>query len=390
MAQIFIATILLCFAFGYVHSQAVKKGEQKQEKFDSCADVDVDYKGGDIKLEQNIPSWRACARRCKRSKDCEVFTYVFKTKCCYHKSASALNNKQSGIGKISAKQNCGLYATKIMNTCEGDDITFECPAGKAIKIAAANYGRLTRDICPNANAKSITCEDPSSFVKVKQRCELKQSCTMLASNLIFGDPCKGTSKYLTVSFYCIPRPLDITLSPGVSMKRTDGGGCFFPKQSLLQKSTKLGTIASLHKTYEVSFEMWPITIKKGWTNVIHLSRGENNRRYGDRIPAVFFWQTGNEDTPADMFIAAAVNNNKNTFKKAYSKAPLKTWYKVKVQQQKVDGKYVYSLFINGKQVYKIVNKRPTVFKNVAVYASDPWFSATQVWIRNLCLSTKPF
>lgn len=283
MAQIFRTTIFVCFAFGYVHSQA---------KIDSCAEVDTDYKGGDIKLELNVASWRACGKSCKSSKQCEVFTYVTKTKCCYHKSASALKNKQSGKGLISAKQDCGL-------------------------------------------------------------------------------------------------PLDISLSPGVSMKKTDGGGCFFPKQTRLQKNTKLGTLASLGKTYQVSFEMFPISIQKGWTNIIHLTLGENVRRYGDRIPAVFFWQTGNANTPADLFIAAAVNNNKNHFKKASSRAPLKKWYSVKIQQQEQGGKYVYSLFINGKQIHSVVNNRPTVFKNIQVFASDPWMRATEIWIRNLCLSNRP-
>lgn len=34
------------------------------------------------------------------------------------------------------------------------------------------------------------------------RCNGKNSCTVSASNSVFGDPCGGTYKYLEVSYVC--------------------------------------------------------------------------------------------------------------------------------------------------------------------------------------------
>ena len=42
----------------------------------------------------------------------------------------------------------------------------------------------------------------SSLTKVKQACEGKPSCTLSASNGVFGDPCRGTYKYLDVKYVC--------------------------------------------------------------------------------------------------------------------------------------------------------------------------------------------
>ena len=56
-------------------------------------------------------------------------------------------------------------------------------------------------------------DDFEKLVKLKQfffsnqamqdKCEGEHSCEVGASNGIFGDPCRGTRKYLTASWQCI-------------------------------------------------------------------------------------------------------------------------------------------------------------------------------------------
>ena len=41
-----------------------------------------------------------------------------------------------------------------------------------------------------------------SLEKVKSECEDKKKCSLYASNVVFGDPCVGTFKYLSVTYYC--------------------------------------------------------------------------------------------------------------------------------------------------------------------------------------------
>lgn len=382
------ATVLFCAAFGNAQAPDDK---EKEEKYDSCADVDVDYSGFDIILRPNVPTWRHCARSCKASPDCKVFTYVFDTKCCYHKEAGAAANKESGTGKISASEDCGLYPTEIMDTCEGDDITLECPVGQRIKISAANFGRLTLDVCPPqkaADLKSTTCEDPTSVAKIRQSCQMKQSCTTLASTLVFGDPCRGTSKYLTVSFYCVPEPVTINVSPNYPTKAIDGGMCYFPKQYHLDKSNLVGTIPKLGKSYEISFSVWPISFPKGWSNLIHFTTGGNIGAYGSRTPAVFFnSDLGGDTSPAKMYTASAISGNDNDFYEI-PKPTLKKWMSMKIIQQVEDGKYYFFVFTNDKLFKKVENSQPVEFKDLQLYVGDPWYTPTDAWIKNLCISTK--
>ena len=51
------------------------------------------------------------------------------------------------------------------------------------------------------------------------------------------------------------------------------------------------TLPVLHKNFEVSFEVYPTSLSGGWKNVIHLTVGQDHRKYGDRIPGIIFIRT---------------------------------------------------------------------------------------------------
>jgi hypothetical protein len=83
---------------------------------------------------------------------------------------------------------------------EGSTAALSCPSGQVIKsIAFASYGTPTGS-CPNFVASS--CHASSSKSVVEAACLNKQSCTVGASNGVFGDPCVGTYKKLAVAFSC--------------------------------------------------------------------------------------------------------------------------------------------------------------------------------------------
>ena len=46
------------------------------------------------------------------------------------------------------------------------------------------------------------CEAGSSFDEVDDRCGGESECEVSASNSVFGDPCRGTYKYLEVGYRC--------------------------------------------------------------------------------------------------------------------------------------------------------------------------------------------
>jgi len=90
----------------------------------------------------------------------------------------------------------------LLRICEGLSHSIHCYGGKRINIIEANYGRLTGgDICPGP-VKTTYCGAARSQAKVRKACEGTQQCSLQATNSIFGDPCKGTKKYLEVRYRC--------------------------------------------------------------------------------------------------------------------------------------------------------------------------------------------
>jgi hypothetical protein len=86
--------------------------------------------------------------------------------------------------------------------CEGQPMSLSCPRGKTISVNAASYGRHDGTTCPHSATSNRNCHATKSLEKVKERCEGKSSCTVTASHTLFGDPCGGTYKYLSVDYEC--------------------------------------------------------------------------------------------------------------------------------------------------------------------------------------------
>jgi hypothetical protein len=55
------------------------------------------------------------------------------------------------------------------NTCEGDEMTLNCPKGQVIAVRDALYGRTDPDICSDIGPiKSTMCSASNALTKVKQ------------------------------------------------------------------------------------------------------------------------------------------------------------------------------------------------------------------------------
>uniref|UniRef100_A0A672MZJ5 L-rhamnose-binding lectin CSL3-like n=1 Tax=Sinocyclocheilus grahami TaxID=75366 RepID=A0A672MZJ5_SINGR len=81
--------------------------------------------------------------------------------------------------------------------------------GTVIHIHSANYGRTDSSTCstgrPPAQLAKTDCYSLNSHTTVASRCEGKRSCSILASNSVFSDPCFGTFKYLYISYSCVSK-----------------------------------------------------------------------------------------------------------------------------------------------------------------------------------------
>jgi len=100
------------------------------------------------------------------------------------------------------QQETSAFKSKRGTTCEGSKLTLSCDAGESITVIYAQYGRSTGAICPGTNSGK-TCYNPSSVNIVRSSCNGQQSCTVAATNSVFGDPCGNVYKYLDVYYFCL-------------------------------------------------------------------------------------------------------------------------------------------------------------------------------------------
>uniref|UniRef100_A0A672KMR5 SUEL-type lectin domain-containing protein n=1 Tax=Sinocyclocheilus grahami TaxID=75366 RepID=A0A672KMR5_SINGR len=81
--------------------------------------------------------------------------------------------------------------------------------GTVIRIHSANYGRTDSSTCctgrPASQLAKTDCYALNSQTVVTSGCEGKNSCSILASNSVFSDPCVGTFKYLYISYSCVSK-----------------------------------------------------------------------------------------------------------------------------------------------------------------------------------------
>ncbi|XP_065652272.1 uncharacterized protein LOC105847086 isoform X2 [Hydra vulgaris] len=134
----------------------------------------------------------------------------------------------------------------------------------------------------------------------------------------------------------------------------------------------------LEKTYSVSFKLKPNSYSEGWKSVIHLTIGDNIDQYGDRCPAVWFHMDGS----GGLIISAAVNGNKN-YGFTTQPLPLNQWSSLRISQFKINGIFMYTVYLNEILVHSVVNNKPQSFSNVKVYTADPWYDAQNGSIKDL-------
>ena len=78
----------------------------------------------------------------------------------------------------------------------------KCDAGQKIAVKKALYGRKKSNVCPGPKQHNTRCASKKSMSVVKKKCNGKQRCRIPAKNNVFGDPCRGTFKYLEVEYEC--------------------------------------------------------------------------------------------------------------------------------------------------------------------------------------------
>ncbi|XP_073675200.1 D-galactoside-specific lectin-like [Garra rufa] len=93
--------------------------------------------------------------------------------------------------------------------CEHATSALTCDDGTVIRIHSANYGRTDGSTYsagqPASQLAKTDCYALNTQTVVASGCEGKSSCSILASNSVFSDPCGGTFKYLYISYSCVSK-----------------------------------------------------------------------------------------------------------------------------------------------------------------------------------------
>nr|XP_047132656.1 uncharacterized protein LOC100199204 [Hydra vulgaris] len=152
------------------------------------------------------------------------------------------------------------------------------------------------------------------------------------------------------------------------------------KELILNRGVFLGTVIVLMKGYTVSFNIKPLTYNKVLNNVVHLTLENDFGAYGDRNLGVWFC----EDGSGCLVICAVVNGNASY---CIETTPLilNKWSSVKIYQSMQGEKYWFSVDLNGVNIHRVENSDAKDFKNMKVYASDPWYNAQNGSITNLMI-----
>lgn len=113
----------------------------------------------------------------------------------------------------------GKARYKTMYACEDRQLVMDCDYGSKINLIRANYGRFSITQCNEQGQLDLStdCMSPITFRIMRERCQDKQKCSVNATNLIFGDKCPKTRKYLEVHFQCQP-DLRISTAPPSNME----------------------------------------------------------------------------------------------------------------------------------------------------------------------------
>ncbi|XP_063319689.1 lymphocyte antigen 75-like [Pelmatolapia mariae] len=203
--------------------------------------------------------------------------------------------KNSCDGRKVCDINMNIISTSDPSVCTYLDTTFNCvpeSEGQIIVVYWANFGRRDNTTCPDGRPDSqlqnVHCSSPNSTEYVTNRCNWQNSCTVGASNTVFGDPCGGTYKYLEVVYDC-QAP---SCPPGWTWF---GGRCFIFDSSKKiwtdaesSCETLSGHLASFHSTAEYTF------IRE----LTHTAAGPNKRTWvGGRenvSETVWMWSDGSQ------------------------------------------------------------------------------------------------
>ena len=140
-------------------------------------------------------------------------------------------------------------------------------------------------------------------------------------------------------------------------------------------------MSELSEEFEVEFEFFAYSATTEWGNVFRMTKGTTDSNLGDRIPAVLIRMEGSIPTLRVCMLTRGLTNAGR-----YSDIPIaiKTWYTLRIaQQKKDDGNFLFEIALDGIVQKSFVNQNPEAFHNVKLFATDNLYPVFDGLLRNI-------
>ena len=162
--------------------------------------------------------------------------------------------------------------------------------------------------------------------------------------------------------------------------------CLILENFDLKKDYLLQSGVTIYKTYKISFNVYFTkfvhTNTHVFQNIIHLTvTGKSCCESGDRIVGIWIKPNTNPNF-LRLYVANEMNGDPNTVNLIQT-YPLYRWIQVSISQTMQDGVYSFVVTIDGNVELEIQNTQPQVFRDVSVYAANPWDNAVAGKIQNI-------
>uniref|UniRef100_A0A667YT86 SUEL-type lectin domain-containing protein n=1 Tax=Myripristis murdjan TaxID=586833 RepID=A0A667YT86_9TELE len=127
-----------------------------------------------------------------------------KNSCTIYASNSVFGDPCRRVYKyLELAYTCECNSLAPVKLCSASDSALPCVM---ISVESTLYGRSDSETCstgrPAEQLSNTECSLQGTLEILKSRCNGKRSCTIYASNSVFGDPCVGTYKYLELAYTC--------------------------------------------------------------------------------------------------------------------------------------------------------------------------------------------
>lgn len=136
---------------------------------------------------------------------------ISNVQCSQSSSINVLATQCNGKQACSVSTSNTVFGEPCVGTYKYLNVSYICqPNNHFIKVSVADYGRTNNETCstgrPAGQISNVHCSQNSSLSVLTTQCDGKQDCSIPATNTVFGDPCVGTYKYMSVSYTCAPNP----------------------------------------------------------------------------------------------------------------------------------------------------------------------------------------